>query len=149
MNKRDNVLYGIFIILVAIAFFLRLYHLDERVFHHDEAAVAHFTYQLFKDGVYSYNPSFHGPFIYYATSGMFGFFGDSIFSARLLPALLGASMILSLIPLRKYIGDRGMVFSAFFLAFSPSFVYYSRFFRTDIFISFFYMVILICAVNYV
>ena len=149
MNKREYVLYGIFIILVAIAFFMRLYHLDERVFHHDEAAVGHFTYQLFKDGVYSYNPSFHGPFIYYVTSGMFGFFGDSIFSARLLPALLGASMILFLIPLRQYIGDKGMIFSAFFLAFSPSFVYYSRFFRNDIFISFFYMVILVCAVNYI
>ncbi|MBE0520992.1 MAG: TIGR03663 family protein [Candidatus Methanoperedenaceae archaeon] len=149
MNKKKSALYGIFIILVAIAFFLRLYNLDERVFHHDEAAMGYFTYQLFKDGVYSYNPSFHGPFIYYVTAGMFKIFGDSIFIARLLPALLGASMILFLIPLRQYIGDRGMVISAFFLAFSPSFVYYSRFFRTDIFISFFYMAILVCAVKYI
>lgn len=148
MNKRECILYGTFIILVAIAFLLRLYQLDVRVFHHDEAAVAHFTYQLFKDGIYSYNPSFHGPFMYYATAGIFNIFGDSIFSARLLPALLGASMIVFLIPLRRYIGDVGMVLSAFFLAFSPSFVYYSRFFRTDIFISFFCMIILVCAVKY-
>jgi uncharacterized protein (TIGR03663 family) len=148
MNKRDYALYGIFILLTAIAFLLRLYRLDERVLHHDEAAMGHFTYLLFKDGVYSYNPSFHGPFIYYVTAGMFKIFGDSIFSLRLLPAILGASMIFLLIPLRRYIGDRGMVFSAFFLAFSPSFLYYSRFFRTDIFISFFYLVILVCAVKY-
>lgn len=148
MNKRDYAFYGIFILLAAIAFFLRLYHLDERVFHHDEAAVGHFTYRLFIDGIYSYNPSFHGPFIYYVTAGMFKIFGDSIFSARLLPALFGASMLFLLLPLRRYIGNMGMLFSAFFLAFSPSFLYYSRFFRTDMFISFFYLIILVCALKY-
>jgi len=66
----------------------------------------------------------------------------------LLPAILGASMILLLIPLRRYLGNYGMLFAAFFLALSPSFLYYSRFYREDIFISFFTLLALVCAVKY-
>jgi len=148
MNKKNFALYLGFILMIVLAFFLRLYQLDERVFHHDEAAVGYFTYKLFNDGIYSYDPSFHGPFMYYATAGIFRLFGDSDYSARLLPALLGAAMIFLLIPLRRYIGNAGMVIAAFFLAFSPSFLYYSRFYREDIFIAFFSMLALVCAVKY-
>ena len=148
MEKKDFGLYSVFILIIASAFFLRLYHLDERVFHHDEAAVGYFTYKLFNDNVYSYDPAFHGPFIYYATAEMFRRLGDTIYSARLLPALLGASIIFFLIPLRKYIGKTGLVISAFFFAFSPSFLYYSRFYREDIFISFFTLLMLVCVIKY-
>ncbi len=148
MNKRNFALYLGFILIVIIAYFLRLYHLDERVFHHDEAAVGYFTYKLFNDGIYSYDPSFHGPFMYYATAEVFRRMGDSIYSSRLLPALFGAAMIFLLIPLRKYIGNMGLVLSAFFLALSPSFLYYSRFYREDIFIAFFSLLTLVCAVKY-
>ena len=148
MNKKNFALPLVFILIVALAFFLRLYRLDERVFHHDEAAVGYFTYKLFKDGIYSYDPSFHGPFIYYATSEIFRLLGDSDYSARLLPAILGAGLIFLLIPLRKYIGSYGMIFAAFFLALSPSFLYYSRFYREDIFMAFFSLLTLVCAVKY-
>lgn len=138
----------VFVLIVILAIFLRFYHLDERVFHHDEAAVGYFTYRLFKDGIYSYDPSFHGPFMYYATSEIFKLCGDNEYAARLLPALLGSTMLLLLIPLRRYIGEKGMVYSAFLIAFSPSFLYYSRFFREDIFISFFSLAMFISMVKY-
>lgn len=148
MDKRELALYLGFILIVALAFSLRLYNLDERVFHHDEAAVGYFTYKLFNDGTYSYDPSFHGPFMYYVTSEMYRRFGDTVYSSRLLPALLGASMLFLLIPLRRYLRTRGMVLAAFFFALSPSFLYYSRFYREDIFISFFTMLALVCGVKY-
>src|SRR5574341_1366340 len=128
MNKKDIVLYLAFILILAIAFLLRLYQLDERVFHHDEAAVGYFTYKLFNDNTYSYDPSFHGPFMYYVTAEMYRRLGDNIYSSRLLPAIFGASMLFLLFPLRKYIENLGMVLAAFFFAFSPSFLYYSRFY---------------------
>lgn len=148
MDKKNFALYLGFVLIIALAFFLRFYRLDERVFHHDEAAVGYFTYKLFNDGVYSYDPSFHGPFMYYATAEIFRLLGDSDYSARLLPALLGAATLILLIPLRRYIGNAGMIFAAFFLALSPSFLYYSRFYREDIFIAFFTMLTLVCAVKY-
>ncbi len=148
MNKKNFALYLGFILIVFIALILRLYHLDERVFHHDEAAVGYFTYKLFNDGIYSYDPSFHGPFMYYATAEVFRRMGDNIYSSRFLPVLFGAAMLFLLIPLRKYLGNTGLVLSAFFLALSPSFLYYSRFYREDIFISFFSLLMLVCAVKY-
>ena len=148
MNKRQYGLYLVFIFIIILAFFLRLYQLDERVFHHDEAAVGYFTYKLFNDSVYSYDPSFHGPFMYIFTSEMYRLLEDSVYSSRLLPAIFGASMIFLLIPLRKYLGNIGTVMAAFFLALSPSFLYYSRFYREDIFISFFTLLTLVCAVKY-
>lgn len=148
MSRKDFGLYLIFFLLLALGFFLRLHDLDARVFHHDEAAVGYFTYKLFNDGVYSYDPSFHGPFMYYVTAEMFRHYGDNIYAARLIPAILGAAMILFLIPLRKYIGKTGMVMAAFFLVFSPSFLYYSRFYREDIYISFFSLMAFVCAVKY-
>jgi uncharacterized protein (TIGR03663 family) len=148
MNKRQYGLYLVFILIIIFAFFLRLYRLDERVFHHDEAAVGYFTYKLFNDSVYSYDPSFHGPFMYYVTAEMYRHIGDTIYASRLLPAILGASMIFLLIPLRRYLGNTGTVMAAFFLALSPSFLYYSRFYREDIFISFFTLLALVCAVKY-
>ncbi len=148
MNKKNIALFIVFILLIALAFLLRLYHLNERVFHHDEAAVGYFTYKLFNDGIYSYDPSFHGPFMYYTTAEMYRHFGDNIYSSRLLPAIFGSAILFLLIPLRRYIGNAGMVVSAFFLALSPSFLYYSRFYREDIFISFFTLLMLVCAVKY-
>jgi uncharacterized protein (TIGR03663 family) len=148
MNKRHSGLYLVFILIIFLALILRLYHLDERVFHQDEAAVGYGTYKLFNDSVYSYNPAFHGPFMYYITSEMYRLLGDTIFASRLLPAILGGSMIILLIPLRRYLGNLGMLIAAFFLALSPSFLYYSRFYREDIFISFFTLLALVCAVKY-
>lgn len=148
MDKRELALYLGFILIIIAAFSLRLYHLDERVFHHDEAAVGYFTYKLFNDNTYSYDPSFHGPFMYYVTAEMYRRLGDSIYSSRLLPAIFGASMLFLLFPLRKYMGNLGMVLAAFFFAVSPSFLYYSRFYREDIFIAFFTLLALVCAVKY-
>jgi len=148
MNKRQYGLYLVFIFIIILAFFLRLYRLDERVFHHDEAAVGYFTYKLFNTSVYSYDPSFHGPFMYIFTSNMYRLLEDSVYSSRLLPAIFGASTIFLLIPLRRFLGNTGTVMAAFFFALSPSFLYYSRFYREDIFISFFTLLTLVCAVKY-
>ncbi len=108
MNKKSFPYYLCFFILVALAFFLRFYRLDERVFHHDEAAVGFFTYRLFTQHSYSYDPSFHGPFMYYVTTEIFKRIGDSDYSARILPAILGSAMLLFLVPLKKYIGKTGL-----------------------------------------
>ncbi len=149
MNKKNFAFYIGFFIIILLAFFLRLYRLDERVFHHDEAAVGYFAYELFTKHTYSYDPAFHGPFMYYATTEIFKRLGDTEYSARFLPAILGSAMLFFLIPLRKYIGNIGMLICAFFFAFSPSFLYYSRFYREDIFMSFFTLLLLVCVIKFV
>ncbi len=136
------------ITLALFAAILRFFELEKRVFHHDEAAVGHFTYQLFTNGVYLYNPAFHGPFLYYATSPIYALAGDTIFTSRLLPAIFGVLMIPLVFTLRDRIGRRGAIIAAFFLAISPSFLYYSRFFRNDMFVAFFMLAAIICILKY-
>jgi uncharacterized protein (TIGR03663 family) len=136
------------VVLTFCAFLLRLFELERRVFHHDEAAVGFFTYKLFSQGVYSYNPAFHGPLLYYATAAVYRVLGDGVWSSRLLPAIFGVMLIPLVFALRDCLGRRGVFIAGFFFAFSPSFLYYSRFFRNDIFVVFFILAALVCALKY-
>ena len=144
--KKPDLIIFLAIIIAATA--LRLYQLDVRPFHHDEAAVGSFTFKLFTNGNYVYDPVFHGPFIYFLTVAVFNIIGDTEFATRLLPALIGVGMVLLVYPLRHYLGRPGWLITAAFFAFSPSFLYYSRFFRNDIFITFFTLTTVLCAAKY-
>ncbi|MCK4928392.1 MAG: TIGR03663 family protein, partial [Methanosarcinales archaeon] len=90
--KKPDLIIFLAIIIAATA--LRLYQLDVRPFHHDEAAVGSFTFKLFTNGNYVYDPVFHGPFIYFLTVAVFNIIGDTEFATRLLPALIGVGMVL-------------------------------------------------------
>ena len=83
----------IFILIFIIALVIRFWHLDLKLLHHDEAIHAWFSYELLTRGAWVYDPSYHGPFLYYVTAGMFSLFGDSDLVARLLPALSGTLLI--------------------------------------------------------
>ena len=75
--------------LVALALALRLIDLGDRPFHHDESQDAYFSW-IFRDhGDYEYKPILHGPLRFYLTALMYVLFGDSDFTARLAPALMG------------------------------------------------------------
>ncbi len=134
--------------IVVFALFIRLYHLDERVFHHDESVHGFFTLKLLNEGIYQYDPTYHGPFLFHSTAAAFSLLGISDTTARLLPALFGAGTLLLLFLLRKELTPRGALFSAALLSFSPSMVYYSRFFRNDMFIVFFTLAMVAGAVRY-
>jgi uncharacterized protein (TIGR03663 family) len=83
----------IFIIIFLITIVLRFWQLDLKLLHHDEAIHSWFSYELLTKGIWKYDPSYHGPFLYYVTAGMFSFLGDSDLVARLLPSLFGALLI--------------------------------------------------------
>ncbi len=134
--------------LIAIAFALRFYNLDLRPFHHDESVHAHFSYLLFKQGTYKYEPLWHGPFQYYLTAILYRLFGDSKWISRMIPALFGVALVALPFALKKYIGLKSSFITAFLLAISPSFLYYSRFFRNDIYLAFFSLAAVVCVIHY-
>ena len=80
-------------VLVALALALRFYDLGARPFHHDESQDAYFSWVFQTDGDYKYDPLLHGPLRFYLTAAMYTLFGDSDFTARLAPALMGTSMV--------------------------------------------------------
>ncbi|MDD3246733.1 MAG: TIGR03663 family protein [Methanosarcina sp.] len=124
------------LLIVFFALVLRLFELGERVFHHDESVHASFTLKLLETGEYSYNPAYHGPFLFHSTAAVFHFLGINDTTARLVPVFFGVATILLLFLLKKELGKSGVLWSMFLLAFSPSMVYFSRFFRNDMIIVF-------------
>ena len=142
----ERILLSIFLITI----FLRFWQLDLKLLHHDEAIHSWFSYELLTKGSWAYDPSYHGPFLYYVTAGMFSLFGDSDFVARLLPALFGALLIPLVYCIYRigYIDKRQTIFAALFLALSPDMVYFSRFLRHDIFMLFFTLLLLVAVLYY-
>jgi uncharacterized protein (TIGR03663 family) len=138
---------ALFAAILTLALCLRLYQLDIRPLHHDESVHAWFSYYL-NLNTYIYDPTYHGPFQFYITHAIFSIAGANDFTARSLPAFFGLLLVALAFGLRKQLGKAGYLTLAFFLAISPSTLYYSRFFRNDIYIATFSLAILICALKY-
>lgn len=134
LSEKKYKTIGLLIILFALL--IRLFDLGERVFHHDESVHASFTLKLLGTGQYRYDPAYHGPFLFHSTAAVFHFLGISDTTARLIPVFFGVAAIFLLFLLKKELGERGVLWSAFLLSFSPSMVYFSRFFRNDLIIVF-------------
>ncbi|KKH46739.1 flippase activity-associated protein Agl23 [Methanosarcina sp. 1.H.A.2.2] len=134
LSDKKYRLFGLLIVFFALA--LRLFELGERVFHHDESVHGSFTLKLLETGDYSYNPAYHGPFLFHSTAAVFHFLGINDTTARLVPVFFGVATILLLFLLKKELGKSGVLWAMFLLAFSPSMVYFSRFFRNDMIIVF-------------
>jgi uncharacterized protein (TIGR03663 family) len=146
LSEKKYKISGILIILFALL--IRLFDLGERVFHHDESVHASFTLKLLEAGQYSYNPAYHGPFLFHSTAAVFYFLGISDTTARLIPVFFGVAAILLIFLLRKELGKKGVLWAAFLLASSPSMVYFSRFFRNDLIIVFCTLAAVIGGIRY-
>ena len=135
----------IFLAILILAILLRFVFLDLKLFHHDEAIHAWFSYQLLTTGNYLYDPVYHGPFLYYITATMFSLFGASDLVARILPCVAGCALIPLVYCLyrMRYMSGKVAVISALFIAIAPEMVYFSRFLRNDIFIVFFTLLLVV------
>jgi uncharacterized protein (TIGR03663 family) len=120
------------LVLVAASLALHLWDLGGRSFHHDEAIHAQAAYNLVQNGSYRYDPTYHGPLLYYLTAGTFAVAGDSDFTARLPIALAGVLLIAVAWGLRRPLGARAAWWTALLATISPLVLYYGRFLRMDV-----------------
>jgi uncharacterized protein (TIGR03663 family) len=125
-----------FVALVMGGLALRVIALSARPMHHDESIDGWFAWRLSQTGVHHYDPTYHGPLRFYLVAGVFRALGASDFTARLLPAILGSALIALPYFIRRQLGRTGALAAAALLCISPSFVYYSRFAREDIYVLF-------------
>lgn len=132
----------VLIAIVLLAAVLRLPFLGARPLHHDESIHAMGAYDLYLGKPYRYDPAYHGPFLYYGNAFVYFLFGSGDAVARLLPALFGVALVALVGMLGPWIGRSGAVVGALFVAVSPSFTYYSRFLRDDIYVAVFTLVFL-------
>ena len=140
----------IFLSIFLAAFIVRFWQLDLKLFHHDEAIHSWFSFQLLTQHTWAYDPSYHGPFLYFVTAGMFAAFGASDLVARLLPALFGLMLIPLVYCIYRigYINRNQTLIASLFLAISPDMVYFSRFLRHDIFMLFFTFLLVVALLYY-
>ncbi len=121
-----------YLLLIAVALAMRLWDLGDRAMHHDESLHALYSWYILEGRGYEHNPLLHGPFQFFATSGVYFLFGDSDYTARLLYALFGTALVGMPWLLRDRLGRTGALLTAVLLAFSPTLLYFSRFARNDI-----------------
>jgi uncharacterized protein (TIGR03663 family) len=140
----------IFILILIGAILLRFWQLDLKLLHHDEAIHSWFSFELLTKGAWMYDPSYHGPFLYYVTAGMFAAFGSSDLVARLLPCLFGTLLIPLVFGIYRlgYITKNQTLLVSLFIAISPDMVYFSRFLRHDMFMLFFTFLLLVALLYY-
>lgn len=147
---------ALILLVTAGALFLRLPSPDIRPVHADESVHMVKVHELWKHGTYTYDPNeFHGPTLYYATLPVLWARGRAHFADtteadyRLVPVLFGAGMILLLPLLADGLGRRSVVLAALFLAVSPAFVFYSRYYIQEVLLAFFTLAWIACAWRYV
>lgn len=142
MNKKAFA--GLFAAVLLLALFFRLFRLDLRPMHHDEANQAVKFGRLLEDGEYTYDRfDHHGPSLYYLTLPFAWAFSGKDFSKlkettlRLVPALLGAGLIFFLLFVKKRLNLPSILFSALFVSLSPIMVFFSRFYIQEMLLAFF------------
>ncbi len=129
--------------LLLIAIITRFVFLDARPMDHDESIHAFLSYDLLKNQRYTYNPAFHGPFLYFSTAGIFWLFGDSDFTSRIVPAVFSLIALFIAFKFERWLNS-GAYFFAFFMIFSTSILYYSRYLRNDIIVLASFLVLIYC-----
>ena len=142
------------LVLTAFALLLRLVALGDRTMHWDEARVAYWTLRYVRGAGFAYRPVIHGPFVPITVAPLFELLGPTAFAARLPVAIVGGLAPLSALLFRRPaarshpsaldigLDDAETVALAALLSVTPSFVYYSRFMRSDIPLAVFVLVAL-------
>ena len=134
--------------LMLLAAVLRFWDLGAQALHHDESLHARYTWLLFDGQGYQHNPLMHGPFLFHSGALGFFFFGDSDATSRLIPAIFGAALVGMPYLLRKQIGMPAVIIAAVLLTFSPTLLYFSRFFRNDIYMAVWSLALVVCIWRY-
>ena len=138
-----------FFLVVLTALAMRLWELDFRAMHYDEAIHVHFAWKLASGKEFIHSPWMHGPFQVELTALIFRLFGDTDFTARVGYVAFGTGLVALPYFLRDHIGKAGALFAAIMLTLSPSLLYFSRFGRNDIIMAFWATALLIVMWRYV
>lgn len=125
----------IFLFFVVIAASLRFISITDRPMHGDETINAFKLAELLEEGLFTYDPNeFHGPTLYYF-SLPFCFLAGALslpnldeYILRQITVIFGLLLFFYLFLSRSFLSDTAILFSSFFLTFSPLFIFYSRYF---------------------
>lgn len=139
----------LYAVLLIVAIATRFWDLGSRALDHDEGVHAYYSWLLYHGGGYQQEPWKHGPFLYHVTALVFWLFGSGVATARVPAAFFGVLIMLLPIFLRKELGRWGALTASFLLTISPLFLYYTRFIREDVFVTFSVFLLFIGLVRFI
>ncbi len=155
MKSGSKYLLAILLLEMVLALVLRTHNLSERPMHTDEAVQAVKFGQLLETGQYKYDPrSFHGPTLYYFTLPVAWLRGQQNlrqideYTVRLVSAIIGSALVLSLFWLRDGLGKIGILYAGALITVSPVMVYYSRYYIQEMLLVAFTTGLLACGWRY-
>jgi 4-amino-4-deoxy-L-arabinose transferase-like glycosyltransferase len=138
-----------FLGLVLLALGTRLWELDGRAMHYDEAIHVYYAWRLSNLEEYIHAPWMHGPFQIEFTALILRLLGDNDFTARLGYVLFGSALVGLPYFLRDHLGRAGAWLTGVMLTVSPVMLYFSRFGRNDIIMAFWATALLVLAWRYI
>jgi uncharacterized protein (TIGR03663 family) len=116
------------VLIVALAFGLRVAWLGLKPAHFDEGVNGWFVDQMTRQGFYHYDPTnFHGPLHFYVLFLAQTLFGRSIWVLRLPIVLLSTACVGMVLAFRRYFGEPACQVAALTMAVSPAMVFYGRY----------------------
>ncbi len=139
---------AIFVLIVALAAFSRLYDLGARVMSHDENLHVYFSWLFAIGKGYQHTPLMHGPLQFHLLALTYQLIGASDFTARLPHALASILTIILIWKWRRYLGRAGTLVAAFLMLISPFVLYYGRYARNEFFIGVFFVLTLYAILRY-
>jgi uncharacterized protein (TIGR03663 family) len=137
-----------YVTVFAVALVLRLVALGAKPLHHDESAHAWFTWLLATGHGYEYNPVYHGPVQFYLDALGYLLAGVGVTGVRLMPAVAGSAITALPYFLRRQLGRTAALSASVLLCISPSYLYFSRFAREDIYAALVTLALLVVAVRF-
>jgi len=120
-----------YLALFILAIVSRFWDLGARVMSHDESLHTRYSWGLYRGDGFQHTPLMHGPVLFHMVALSYLLFGDSDFSARIYPALLGVLIVMFPLFLRRWLGKWGALSASFMFLISPMILYYSRYIRED------------------
>lgn len=142
-------------LLASLALGVRVWQLDQRPMHADEANQAVKTGQLLEGHGYAFDPTdHHGPTLYYAALPLAWLRGEHTLAqltettVRLVPAIAGTVAVVLLYFLALPLGPWPALIAAACLAISPPAVYYSRYFVQETLLLTFTLGAALCALHW-
>ncbi|MCR4395897.1 MAG: TIGR03663 family protein [Candidatus Saccharicenans sp.] len=134
----------LFVLILIAGLWLRLYKLDFRPMHHDEANQAYKFGQLLEKGEYYYDPAdHHGPTLYYLSLPFAWLSGQKTYAdltertLRGVAVCFGLLILLIVLAAGRYLTNGQKSWAVVFLAFSPPLIYFNRFYiQETLFVTF-------------
>ncbi len=128
------------ILIVALAFAVRVWALDYKPVHFDEGVNGSLIDGMRTDGCYHYRPdNFHGPLHFYVLFASQQLFGRNVWALRMPTVLISTASVALLFAFRRFLPFRALAIAALAMALSPAMIFYARYAIHESWLPFFTM----------